>query len=497
MSNKQDYRTSFIQSQQINQKQQPNQPQQLSQQPYLKQSSTNLNAQLEKVNTYSNTDSIQPKYSLETQQDTKQYLKADNTRLNYDNKNINLHNTRFTSDIISNNQIKPTGQNGQNIKNGQHGQNIKNGQHGQVNNNQVSHTNSNTNSNQNSLFITKVSDKIYTHFKNKYPSTIDASGFNKNTITTIINQSIKKAPLNEKSINKIIEIIDLKFKMTINSDNRKGSQYNTNSFSMDEESKISVDTYLENYTNKVTILSDNGVSGEKALEADLPKTMAPLNDTIKIEKPEPFSEDFPIRDREKQTDMLNSETREYYYYVVINSNDRNIVKSPNPNEFVIEFAPAPSGDSPQSGYVDKAFHNIKACELLNVSILDTSGEGDSSVATPASFPYLLLQFDELQTNYYGTNSNLSKAFAILTDYTKTGNYKYYKLLGESSESNIYKVYNPRINLTKLTTRLLLPDGTPFNFGATHTNDTSNSCITFGLRLTTIQKTLSTSFLNNA
>jgi len=487
MSNKQDYRTSFIQSQQINQKQQPNQPQQLPQQPYLKQSSTNLNSQLEKVNTYSNTDSIQPKYSLETQQDAKQYLKADNTRLNYDNKNINLHNTRFTSDIISNNQIKPTGQNGQN------GQNIKNGQNIQANNNQVSHPNSN----QNSQFITKVSDKIYTHFKTKYPSTIDASGFNKNTITTIINQSIKKAPLNEKSINKIIEIIDLKFKMTINSDNRKGSQYNTNSFSMDEESKISVDKYLENYTNKVTILSDNGVSGEKALEADLPKTMAPMNDTIKIEKPEPFSEDFPIRDREKQTDMLNSETREYCYYVVINSNDRNIVKSPNPNEFVIEFAPAPSGDSPQSGYVDKAFHNIKACELLNVSILDTSDEGDSSVATPASFPYLLLQFDELQTNYYGTNSNLSKAFAILTDYTKTGNYKYYKLLGESSESNIYKVYNPRINLTKLTTRLLLPDGTPFNFGATHTNDTSNSCITFGLRLTTIQKTLSTSFLNNA
>jgi len=484
MSNRQDYRTSFIQSQQINQKQQPNQPQQLSQQPYLKQYSTNLNDQLEKVNTYSNTDSIQPNYSLETQQDTKHYLKADNTRLNYDNKNINLHNTRFTSDIISNNQKKPSVQNEQTIKNGQNRQ---------ANNNQVAHSNPNSNT----LFITKVSDKIYTHFKNKYPSTINASGFNKNTITTIINQSIKKAPLNEKSINKIIEIIDLKFKMTINSDNRKGSQYNTNSFSMDEESKISVDKYLENYTNKVTILSDNGITSKNALEADLPKTMAPLYDTIKIEKPEPFNEDFPIRDREKQTDMLNSETREFFYYVVINSNDRNIVKSPNPNEFVIEFAPAPSGDSPQSGYIDKAFHNIKACELLNVSILDTSGESDSSVAQPSSFPYLLLQFDELQTNYYGTNSNLSKAFAILTDYTKTGNYKYYKLLGDSSESNICKVYNPRINLTKLTTRLLLPDGTPFNFGTTHKNDTSNSCIIFGLRLTTIQKTLSTSFLNNA
>ena len=52
-------------------------------------------------------------------------------------------------------------------------------------------------------------------------------------------------------------------------------------------------------------------------------------------------------------------------------------------------------------------------------------------------------------------------------------------------------------MTKLTTRLLLPDGTPFNFGATHNDDTSNSCITFGLRITTIQKTLATSFLNNA
>jgi len=480
MSNIQDYRTKFTQNNNLKK-----QTQQLPQQPYIKQSHTNLNAQLEKVSDYSKTDSIQPKYSLETQQNVKQYLKADNTRLNYDNKNINLHNNRFSSDISSNNQIKPK-------QNNMYKANTI-----QSNTIQSNTIQSNQNSQTNSILIDKVSEKIHTHFKTKYPSTIDASGFNKNTITTIINHSIKKEPLNEKSINKIIEIIDHKFKMTINSDNRKGATYNTNSFSMDEETKISVDTYLDNYTNKVTILSDNGISGEKALEADLPKEMAPINDTVKIEKPEPFSEDFPIRDREKQTDILNSETREYCYYVVINSNDRNVTKSIKPNEFVIDFAPAPSGDTPQTGYVDRTFHNIKSCELLNVAILDTSGESDSSDATPISFPYLLLQFDELQNNYYGTNSNLSKAFAILTDFTKTGNYKYYKLLGEDSESNIYKVYNPRINLTKLTTRLLLPDGTPFDFGSAHNSDTSNSCITFALRITTIQKTLSTSFLNSA
>ena len=134
---------------------------------------------------------------------------------------------------------------------------------------------------------------------------------------------------------------------------------------------------------------------------------------------------------------------------------------------------------------------------MNVIIRDTSDLNDSSDAGGASFPYLLLQFDELQRNYYGSNDFLSKAFAILTDYTKRGNYKYYSIVGDLSENTVCKVYNPRINLSKLTTRLLLPDGTPFNFGDANTNNTSNSCITFGIRLTTIQKNLSTKFLNSA
>ena len=441
-------------------------------------------------------ESIQPSQTLQSQQNIKQYLKGDDTRLNYDYKNSNLHNTKLQNDINCNNQIKPIVQK-QNNKTFQTPelQGSPNKSYGMSQHPNRPNQSNSTNTTINTIVLNKVTDKLYTHFKTKYPTTIDASGFTKTTINTILLHSIKKEPLNDKTINKIIEIIDHKFKMTINSDNRSGTQYNTNSFSMDEETKISVDTYLDNYTNKVTILSDTAIIGEKALEVDLPKKMAPINDTIKIDKIEPFSEDFPIRDREKQTDMLKSETREFSYYVVINSNDRNITQSSKPNEFIIDFAPAPSGETPQTGYIDRSFHNIKSCELLNVAILDTSLEDDSSATT--SFPYLLLQFDELQSNYYGTNTNLSKAFAILTDFTKTGNYKYYNLLGDSSDINIYKVYNPRINLTKLTTRLLLPDGTPFNFGDAHNDDTSNSCITFGLRITTIQKTLATSFLNNA
>ena len=358
------------------------------------------------------------------------------------------------------------------------------------------HPNRNNNTGQMTLYIEKVSEKIYGHFKNKYPTTIDASGFNKNTIISIVEKASQKEQLNEKSIGKIIDILDHKFKMTINSNNRQGAQYDTTTFSMDENSKIPMEKFLENYTNKVAILVDS----DKAIEAELPKNMSPATDMVKITPPEPFSEDFPIRDRDKQTDMMIPQVREYDYYIAINSNDRNIVKYPEPNNFVIDFAPAPSGDSPQVGYVDRVFHNIKACDLLSVVIRDTSDQpdsSDSSSLTSNSYPYLLLQLNELQNNFSGTNAAMSQSFAMLTDYCQTGKYKYYNIVGNLSDETIFKVYNPRINLSKLTTRLLLPNGTPFNFGEAYINDTSNSCITFAFRVTTIQKNLSTQFLNTA
>ena len=349
-------------------------------------------------------------------------------------------------------------------------------------------------SNQEFIIIDKVCDKIYNHFKVKYPTTIEASGFSKNTISTIVSQSMKKEPLNEKTISKIIDIIDHKFKTTINSDNRQGSQYDTTNFSMDTESKISVDKYLENYTNKVSILLDNS---DKAIEAELPKKMAPINEQVKIPPPEPFSEDFPIRDRSKHIDMMIPEVREYDYYIVINSNDRNIVKYPEASSFVIDFAPAPTGDANQTGYIDRAFNNIKSCELISIVLLNTSNISGSSEFNSVSHPYLLLHFDELQNNFYATNSHLSKAFAILTDYTVTGKYRYYSIFGSLGDSSVSRVYNPRINLNKLTINILLPDGSPYNFGTENTNDTSNSCITFGFKITTIQKNLATSFMNSA
>ena len=411
--------------------------------------------------------------------------------LNNNQSRTNLNMPMNTQSTMINNKQNPHPSEGGRVPTGlpvhpnsKEGQFIRNTQNQQSQQSQMK-------SHQELTIIDKVSDKIYNHFKTKYPSTIDASGFNKSTIITIVNKSIEKEPLNEKSISKIIDILDHKFKTTINSDNRQGVQYDMTNFSMDSESKISIDKYLENYTNKVSILLDS----DKAVEAELPKTMAPINDIIKITPPEPFSEDFPIRDRKKQTDMMIPEVREYDYYIVINSNDRDITKYPDPSTFVINFAPAPSGENTQTGYIDRAFSNIKSCELINIVLLNTSNIAGSTDTNGIKYPYLLLQFDELQNNYYGTNSNLTKSFAILTDYSITGDYRYYSIFGSLGDSSVSRVYNPRINLSKLTTRILLPDGSPFNFGNENINDTTNSCVTFGFKITTIQKNLGTSFMN--
>jgi len=465
-------------------------------------------------NNIQQTNNNNTQHSNYTQKNQKQNTNTNNTYLNQPiqyNKSLNT-STKTTNNLKQQDNIlsHPSQSGQQHLSNGMpshpnhpmnkaHNYNTNTNTNTNTNINKINNTSGNTSGNttDNILFINKITEKIYNHFKLKYPATIEASGFNKSIINIIITQTMKKEKLNEKTINKIIDVIDMKFKMTVNSGNRQGEQHNLNEFIMDEQSKISIDTFLENYTNKVTILSDNNTNSSKALEANLPKEMSPINDNVKLDKIEPFSEDFPIRDREKQNDMIQPEIREYTYYVVVNSNDRNITKYPKPNEFVIDFAPAPSGDSPQTGYVDRAFHNIKTCNLLSVVVLDTSNVAGSSDFGGVSFPYLLLQFDELQTNYFGSNSHLSKSFAILTDYTIKGKYKYYSIVGDLSDDTVYKVYNPRINLTKLTTRLITPNGEPFNFGTAMDDDTSNSCITFGFSLVTIQKNLSTQFLNSA
>ena len=121
--------------------------------------------------------------------------------------------------------------------------------------NNINPSNPNPNQNINTILYDKISDKIYNHFKIKYPETIEASGFNKKTIIQILDQLSRKNGINspisgngnsglgnnildEKTISKVIDIIDHKFKTTIHSGNRQGVQYDTTNFSLDKETHI-------------------------------------------------------------------------------------------------------------------------------------------------------------------------------------------------------------------------------------------------------------------
>jgi len=349
--------------------------------------------------------------------------------------------------------------------------------------------------------LNKVSGKILEHFKNKYPETFVHTGLDQNQIKKIILVNKK---LNQNVIQKVIDTIDRKIMETIHSSNRRGETHNTSKFKTDTAINISHDNYLSgfnpimtednniNNTNKIL----EGISGVDAITTAQPNlnnmstfNSNQINQTIN----DPFNEKFPLREREQ--DIMVDETREFNYFVILDSKDRNKERDATPNNFSIDFSPASAGvNAPSNGFVQRGFGNVSELEISDVILLDTSGYGDSSDANGNNYPYLLLTFDEIQGDNYGTNDNINKSFVILKDYVLRGSYKYYSVLGNDGSDLMGKVFNPRTNLTRLTTNILLPDGSSFNFGSTATS-TANTVVAVMMRVKTIQKNLATQFIN--
>ena len=364
--------------------------------------------------------------------------------------------------------------------------------------------------------IDSISKKIHYHFLQKYPESLEASGINYNTIYTIVSN----CNMNSSTIPKIISTLDSKIKQKIYSQNRHTKPLQESIHKTDAQVNINIDKYLNNFSpiidnkdiHKIsnqkqnnTLFNDlNKLNNNEKILQGLKGVDAKINNIdyqdkikeISADDDNPYSENFPLRNREKDVDMLVSEDREFNYYIIIDSKDRDYTKNPNPNNFVIEFSPSSGPDAPTSGYIDRGLGNIISIELLDVMVLNTSSLSDSSDAGDASYPYLLLNIDELGGNYLGTNTNLTKSFAILKDYSVTDSYKYYSMLGDASDMSTKKVFNPRINLTRLTVQILKPDGELFNFGSS-SDSTSNTVVNLSMRVTTLQKNLATQFSNKA
>lgn len=360
----------------------------------------------------------------------------------------------------------------------------------------------------NEIIKKNISNKIYNHFSSKYPATFIHTGLNQEKILQIVTATKDLKP---DSIKKIIDIIDRKVTETTYQNNRKQKSYDTSKMKTDTVVNINIDKYLNNfnpmlnnpnegnvenislYNNREILENVVGTDSKTDIKTNL-NNLSNYNE-IKQDDNNPFNEKFPLKDRE--SDMLSEETKEFNYYIVIDSKDRNKQRDSSPNNFSIEFSPSSSDQfATSNGYIERGFGNISKIQILDVIILDTSGLNDSSDANNGSYPYLLLNFDEFKGDLFGTNNDITKSFAILKDYKKRGSYRYYNMVGSEANTSVEKVFNPRINLNRLTTNILLPDGSNFNFGST-SDSTSNSVVNITMKVTTLQKNLSTQFINKA
>jgi hypothetical protein len=344
------------------------------------------------------------------------------------------------------------------------------------------------------LNINKISQKIYAHFENKYPSLFPSLNISQNDIAKILTS--KKSNLNNKNeINNIINIIDQKIKQKTYSNKPNNGYASIQTNNLQPKAPLPISNYTHDSKTKIT--QENYLNNFNPF---LKKENYEKQDNNKYKEEEPNyenqfqqpSESFPLKEREKIAEMVQPEKIDKEFVLTIDSKDRDTDLYQKANSFVIHLSPSAETTT---GFIDKGFNNIKAIELLDIILIDSSATAGAS-DNGNNFPYLLLEIEELGGNFEGTNNNITKSFAILKNYTTLGGFKYYDLCGQSSSNTIIKTYNPRISLSKLTINILKPDGTKFEFGGANDSLTS-TVINLSFRVTVIQKNLSTRFLDKS
>ena len=158
-------------------------------------------------------------------------------------------------------------------------------------------------------------------------------------------------------------------------------------------------------------------------------------------------------------DYFERNTREVTHYVAIDSRDRDRKIWPNSNEFRITFAPSSSAvfDNRDIGFINRDFSNVTSVQLVSVIIPRFSLDGDCI----DTYPYLLLEIDELGGIYDGTNTSTSRAFCKITFDTVVGKYVHFS---PQNYEPFIKEFNPRISLNRLTIHFKKPNGKLFDFG---------------------------------
>jgi hypothetical protein len=363
--------------------------------------------------------------------------------------------------------------------------------------------------------VNKLKTRIVSYLSSKYPASyVATSGFTDTELGTVITRVLETSGTDgqkrKMNINNLISILERKLRERMYSENRLGRVVNTNQYTMDPLAEISRDTYVNQNFNPVRKAEQHAGPEVKPIDESSDKAAASATSTSDsrvtsgAEDINAYKKAFEDENVKDMT-LFVPEERSFNYNIVIDSRDRDFTKYPNANYFVIDFSPpsyngTSAAGNINTGYISRAFGNIISCDLLEFSLLDTTDRVDSSDSKvkKAKIPYIILELAELGGNYQGTNDNLNRAFAMLTTFESIEGYKHYNVNSDNSYHTITKVFNPRINLNKLTIQLKLPDGTPYRFGAVdESGDERPSLVKLSFRITCLQKNLATTFYSKA
>jgi len=138
--------------------------------------------------------------------------------------------------------------------------------------------------------------------------------------------------------------------------------------------------------------------------------------------------------------------------VSINSYDRDLQKYTQPNYYSIFF-------NNKSNDISKNifFKNVVSVELISAIFPKKCINGNNI----EDYPYIILEIEELGSNYKSINNNSLKAFAQITFDIDLGKFKKFISL---KNTEYKKSFNPNIFLDKFTISIKTPNGTLYNFG---------------------------------
>lgn len=188
------------------------------------------------------------------------------------------------------------------------------------------------------------------------------------------------------------------------------------------------------------------------------KTIRLLNVEDERKKiPEPIMEKPPIS-HNTLTPTLSHKT----YYVLVDSKDRNVERWANNNPFQFSLGPSSVNlmSESQHNSVYRSFSDVHCVTVKKVII----------PSIDLTYPYLLLNINELGSNVNGTNDDMNNAFGHLTIpvvYNGYAHYNYeesYETIIELGQTtHMTKIFSPRIEISKLTFDIKAPDGTSIEF----------------------------------